>query len=88
MKLLYRLTRDGSNPGDFHNRCDYKGATLTLFLSQNNRKFGGYLSKNWESEGYWKKDNNVFVFSIDLKKKYKIKDNNYDTYYNYKDIII
>ena len=82
LKLLYRLTRDGSKPEDFHRLCDNKGPTLTIFKSENNRKFGGYLSKNWESKGHWKNDNNVFLFSIDLKKKYKIE-NNKDSYYCY-----
>ena len=75
MKLLYRLSRDGSEPKDFHRLCDNKGPTITLFKSDNNRKFGGYLSKNWESIGNWKTDNNLFLFSIDLNKKYKIKNN-------------
>ena len=86
LKLLYRLSRDGSEPQDFHKFCDYQGATLILFKSKNNRKFGGYLSKNWESSGDWKKDNNVFLFSIDLKKKYKVKNNMQNTYYCYKEI--
>ena len=83
MKLLYRLTRDGSEPKDFHRLCDNKGPTITLFKSDNNRKFGGYLSKNWESIGKWKTDNNVFLFSIDLNKKYKLKNNQKDTYFCY-----
>ena len=81
MKLLYRLSRDGSEPGDFHRLCDNKGPTITLFRSNNNRKFGGYLSKNWESSGNWKTDNNVFLFSIDLNKKYKLINNQKDTYF-------
>ena len=86
IKLLYRLTRDGSEPKDFHRLCDNQGPTLTLLLSQNNRKFGGYLSKNWESSGDWKKDNNIFLFSIDLIKIYKLKNNNIDNYYCNKNI--
>ena len=80
LKLLYRLTRDGCEPGDFHRLCDNKGPTLTIFKSENNRKFGGYLSKNWEDQGGWKKDNNAFLFSIDLRRKYKII-NDIDYYY-------
>ena len=86
LKLLYRLTRDGSEPKDFHRCCDNQGATLTLFKSQNNKKFGGYLSKNWESDGKWKKDNNVFLFSIDLEKIYKFKDKEHESYYCYEQI--
>ena len=83
MKLLYRLSRDGSEPTDFHRLCDNKGPTITLFKSDNNRKFGGYLSKNWESKGNWKTDNNLFLFSIDLNKKYKIKNNQTSSYFCY-----
>ena len=68
LKLLYRLIRDGSEPSDFHRLCDNKGPTLTIFKSDNNRKFGSYLSKNWESQGEWKKDDNIFLFSVDLRK--------------------
>ena len=81
LKLLYRLMRDGSEPSDFHRLCDNKGPTLTIFKSDNNRKFGGYLSKNWESQGEWKKDDNIFLFSVDLRKKYKIKNNISSSYY-------
>ena len=81
MKLLYRLSRDGSEPTDFHRLCDDKGPTITLFRSNNNRIFGGYLSKNWESSGDWKTDNNVFLFSIDLNKKYKLKNNQNCSYF-------
>ena len=41
------------------------------------------MSKNWESKGEWKTDNNVFLFSIDLNKKYKLKNNQKDTYFCY-----
>ena len=41
-----------------------------------------YLADIWVKIGNnWKIDNNVFLFSIDLNKKYKIKNNQKDTYY-------
>ena len=83
MKLLFRLSRDGSEPTDFHRLCDNKGPTITLFKSDNNRKFGGYLSKNWESIGKWKTDNNLFLFSIDLNKKYNLLAKNQCMEYNF-----
>ena len=83
LKLLYRLSKDGSDPKDFHRLCDNQGATLTLFKSQNNKKFGGYLSKSWESAGNWKKDNNAFLFSIDLEKIYKLKSKELESYFCY-----
>ena len=33
------------------------------------------MSKNWEDQGDWKTDNNVFLFSVDLRKKYTFKNN-------------
>jgi len=43
--LLYRATSDGSYPKDYHKKCDNQGPTLTLIKTDNNRKFGGYVSK-------------------------------------------
>ena len=36
MELLYRGTRDGMTPNDFHNKCDNKGKTICLFLNDKN----------------------------------------------------
>ena len=44
--LLYRATRDGSYPKDFHKKCDNQGPTITLIKTDNGRKFGGYISKD------------------------------------------
>ena len=45
-KLIYRATRDGSYPKDFHRQCDDKGPTITLIKTKDNKKFGGYISKD------------------------------------------
>ena len=70
--LIYSATRDGSYPEDFHRKCDNKGPTITLIKTNDNRKFGGYISKNRqygnENEVY-EKDKNVFIFTIDKRKK-------------------
>ena len=42
LKLLYRGSRDGWNPQEFHSRCDNQGTTLTIFHTNNGRVFGGY----------------------------------------------
>ena len=41
-ELLYRKTRDGSSPNDFHNRCDNKGITITFIETTKGYKFWGY----------------------------------------------
>ena len=52
-KLLWRGSRDGFTPKAFHDRCDNKGATLTIIKSTNNWIFGGYNPWNWTSKnGY------------------------------------
>lgn len=43
-KLLYRGTRDGFECKDFHQRCDMKGATITLFKNEADRRFGGFTT--------------------------------------------
>lgn len=83
--LLYRATRDGSYPRDYHKKCDNQGPTLTLIKTDNNRKFGGYVSKDREygtNDEKYVKDKNAFIFSIDKKKKYNIKDENTDAFSN------
>ena len=77
--LIYRATRDGSYPKDFHRQCDDKGPTITLIKTKDNKKFGGYISKDRkfgnENEKYVQ-DKNAFIFSINKKKKYPIKNEN------------
>lgn len=81
--LLYRATRDGSYPKDFHRKCDNKGPTLTIIKTNDNRKFGGYISKDrqyGDPNQVNVKDKNAFIFSIDKKKKFNIKDENTDAF--------
>ena len=74
-KLLYRVTRDGDSATVFHNKCDNIKGTLTLVKTKKGFIFGGYTNETWNSGGY-KKDDNAFCFSIDLKKIYKSKKTN------------
>ena len=49
LTLLYRGSREGWNYIDFHSRCDNKGATLTLFKTDDGKICGGYTKESWES---------------------------------------
>ena len=71
--LLYRMTRDGLNVEDFHKNCDNQGPTLVLIETNKNYKFGGYTPLDWESPLYYmnKNDEETFLFSLNLMKKYK-----------------
>ena len=68
-KLLYRKSRDGSTPNDFHNKCDNKGITITFIETTKGYKFGGYTELSWDKSGN-KKDKSTFLFSFNNKQKY------------------
>ena len=73
-KLLYRKSRDGSLPQIFHDKCDYKGITITFIQVDNNNVFGGYTEEGWEGSGP-KKDEESFIFNSNGKYPAK-KDKN------------
>jgi len=63
MQLLYRGTRDGYKPKNFHDKCDNKGPTITLY--QNEKCiFGGYNSNSWASNDQWLSSSDCFIFSL------------------------
>ena len=73
-ELLYRLTRDGDTPQAFHSRCDKKGTTITFIRNYSNGyRFGGYTTVPWEGCNNYKQDPKAFVFSLNNKRKYPIK---------------
>ena len=75
-KLLYKVSRDGDRISTFTEKVKGKYPTLIIIQSKSGFKFGGYTSVEWDMTGSYtyKKDNSAFIFSIDKKKKYKLKD--------------
>ena len=69
--LLMNSNRDGDSTKSFMNKCNGKCPTLAVIKTTNGYVFGGYTTQMWK-EGEVK-DNNAFVFSIDKKRKYNIK---------------
>ena len=49
--LLFRATRDGFDPANFHQKCDGKGPTVVIAKSAGGHIFGGYSDTAWESPG-------------------------------------
>ena len=49
VKCLYRKSRDGGTPGDFHRFCDKKGRTLTVVKVTNGLIIGGYTDILWDA---------------------------------------
>ena len=68
-ELLYRKSRDGSTPDDFHNKCDNKGITMTIIETTKGNKFGGYTESSWDKSNSSKNDKSIFLFSFSNKKK-------------------
>jgi len=78
-ELLYRKTRDGSTPNDFHNKCDNKGITITFIETTKGYKFGGYTELQWDKSG-GKTDKSTFIFSINKNQKFTSRNNNNSIY--------
>ena len=38
------------------------------------RVFGGFTQQSWDNKSKWKKDEKAFIFSIDRKQIYRVKD--------------
>ena len=76
-KLLYKVSRDGDRISTFTEKVKGKSPTLIIIESKSGFKFGGYTSVEWNMTGSYtyKSDNSAFIFSIDKKKKYKLKTN-------------
>ena len=64
IELLYRGTRDGMSADTFHNKCNNKGPTITLFKNDKGNIFGGYASISWTSYGNYRSAPDSFIFTL------------------------
>ena len=66
MELLYRGTRDGMSADVFHNKCNNKGPTISLFKNEKGYIFGGYASVDWQgpSEYAYRSAPDSFIFTL------------------------
>eukprot|EP01084_Bolivina_argentea_P162461 282728_1 len=70
--LLYDMKRDGKketdtvndNKSPFHQKCDNKGATVTIMLSDDNQVFGGYCSISWQYTKGSNTDETTFIYLL------------------------
>ena len=69
-QLLYKATRDGDMPADFHNKCDDAKRSIVLVKTTKNRRFGGFTTCSWEGGKGNVDDEKAFVFSLDKKTTY------------------
>lgn len=65
MELIFRGTRDGMNAKSFHEKCDNKGETITLYQNDKKNIFGGYASISWTSNsGSYFSAPGSFIFTL------------------------
>jgi hypothetical protein len=75
LTLLYSGHLHGWNNKDFHDRCDSKGRTVSLFQIEQGDCIGGYTSQHWESSfwGKWKTDSSAFLFNLTRSRHFPSK---------------
>ena len=73
--ILFSSKEDGFDAEIFHKKCDNFNKTLTVILTENGEKIGGYTTLNWIGNGEEKIDKNSFVFDLKNKKIFKKKEN-------------
>ena len=64
LELLYRKSKNGTQPEKFHNLCDNKGPTITLFKNEKGNIFGGYASISWKNNGGYQSAPDSFIFTL------------------------
>ncbi len=76
--LLLDSKIDGDLTSTFVNKCASKFPTMLFIKSTDGYRFGGYTSKKWGIDCD-SNDECCFIFSLDLKEKYPIKESKYAT---------
>ena len=84
MVLLFRGSRDGWKPLNFHSKCDNQGPTITFIKTSLGRLCGGFTPLPWDSDGGWKTDpsKQAFLFSLDSQTVYPLTDPRDTSYSN------
>ena len=64
---------NGEIAADFHKICDRQNDTLTLIITEDGKKLGGYVNTLWTNLNEGRKDPKAFLFNLNKKVKYPIK---------------
>ena len=72
LKLIYRLSKDGSLPINFHNKVKNIKRTFILLLLKDGNKIGGFTSLSWDKIGF-QINFYSFLFNLNKKKLYPIQ---------------
>lgn len=78
MLLLFRASRDGWTPKDFHRLCNDQGVTITFMKTSKDKVCGGFTTIPWGDLGGYKPvvegQDHCYLFSIDSQTLYPVKD--------------
>ena len=82
-ELLLDSNVDGDSTSTFYDKCGKKSPTIVFIKTTDGYRFGGYTSNFWppgDKDSNYEKDEKSFLFSLDLKNKYKYINNIRDIY--------
>ena len=81
ISLLLDSKIDGDLNSTFYEKCKNKSPTMVFVKTTENLRFGGFTSVSWPKSGFiW--DDSSFLFSLDKRKKYIIKQKDKAIYYS------
>ncbi|GBC07287.1 hypothetical protein RclHR1_07360010 [Rhizophagus clarus] len=70
--LLYRASKDGNTVGEFHTKCDNKGASIVIVKIANSEQIvGGYNPLYWDSISGWLSTADSFIFSFTNRNNFQ-----------------
>ncbi len=76
VKKLYQASENGFSAAKFHEKCDDISDTITLCLTENDKKIGGYTPLKWSSHpnGVYVHDPSYtsFIFSLSNQHKFTL----------------
>merc|ERR1712060_728779 len=80
--LLYQASKDGESSGNFHSRCDSKGATVIIIETTAGNMFGGFIDASWSSSSGYSSSSKAFLFRLRpaMKRYNKKNGSNYAIY--------
>lgn len=63
--LCWRGSEHNFSVAKFHQRCNDKGASITIIKNTAHKVFGGYITKSWMSVGNFVDDKEAFLFTTE-----------------------
>lgn len=63
-ELIYKGTKHGFGPTNFHNRCDGQAPTMIVIQSKGGNIFGGFTKLAWSHNRGFKQDTDAFLFTL------------------------